>query len=302
MICYEGNCTNGTSQPPTEAGGSVCVSTAVIMLSFAFIGIVGNAFVFHIFGQDYKQCKSSSTFFILMMAVVDLFTCAIIIPWTAAMGCFKEFRNSIVIICYQMLATFCVLYTSLLCIAISIDRYFAVCKPLMFLMTMKRSRIVIFVAIVIAILFSVITVLPPFVYYATPGLGFALFVLTVIITVTLYINVWVVIFKRMKAKKTSVQPVSSHNEPSTVQQSNNSNVRKEKGRKDATIRTACIMFLITIVFIVTWIPSLLYSSGIITTGSFRSVIFFNNLINPLIYLSLNKRFKSRVFKIVCCKK
>lgn len=111
---------------PTKAQ-MIALTTMLSLLSV--IGSVGNTLVILVFKS--KQEKLVSTFYILVLSVVDLSTCLFIIPFTIYMEN-ARFRLSSDIVCkfYQFLITSNIPFSALIMVAIAFDRYFAICHPL----------------------------------------------------------------------------------------------------------------------------------------------------------------------------
>ena len=105
----------------------IALTTMLSLLSV--IGSVGNTLVILVFKS--KQEKLVSTFYILVLSVVDLTTCLFIIPFTIYMENVR-FRLSSDVACkfYQFLITSNIPFSALIMVAIAFDRYFAICHPL----------------------------------------------------------------------------------------------------------------------------------------------------------------------------
>ncbi|XP_013397145.1 muscarinic acetylcholine receptor M2 [Lingula anatina] len=72
------------------------------------------------------------------------------------------------------------------------------------------------------------------------------------------------------------------------------------------VRTAQIMAIVTIVYIVSYLPVFLYSYGVISQENgvqkfFTYMYFFNNVANTFIYAGLNKKFRAELVKMLKCR-
>ena len=112
------------------------------LLTFSIVGSVGNAIVVYIYSN--KKDKAISTIFIISLAIVDLLTCLLIIPFTITME-FINFRIVYDGLCkmYFFLITFNVPFSMFIMVAIAVDRYFCICHPFLGVMTVKRAKILI---------------------------------------------------------------------------------------------------------------------------------------------------------------
>ena len=72
-------------------------------------------------------------------------------------------------------------------------------------------------------------------------------------------------------------------------------------RKRKLMRRTVVMFsLITFLFMFSWVPTWLYSYGIVK-HRYNEFIFINNLVNPIIYYFFNRKFSAEIKKhLKCC--
>lgn len=77
-----------------------------------------------------------------------------------------------------------------------------------------------------------------------------------------------------------------------------SKMRKTRGVNAAHRRIAYVLLLVTVAFLVAWIPFLLMKLHLVPNiVSIRLTFFISNMINPLIYSFTNKQFRSNVYKL-----
>ena len=68
----------------------------------------------------------------------------------------------------------------------------------------------------------------------------------------------------------------------------------------ANVRTAATLFVVTVVFIVTFLPALLMSLEWMTWSYFFFYLYFaNNVANPVIYSFMNPNFRADLQRLVC---
>ncbi|XP_013409938.1 uncharacterized protein LOC106173368 [Lingula anatina] len=99
------------------------------MLSFISVtGTAGNALVLYVFGRNYE--RSSARIFILTLALLDLFTCSVIVPFTIAME-WVEFTLYSDFLCklYHFFVTSTVPLSAFVMAAIAVDRCLCICRP-----------------------------------------------------------------------------------------------------------------------------------------------------------------------------
>ena len=65
------------------------------------------------------------------------------------------------------------------------------------------------------------------------------------------------------------------------------------------IRTALMLFIVTVLFIVSYLPSILVSREYIKNSAYLFYLYFtNSAINPIIYSFLNKSFRLEIYKFM----
>ena len=332
MNCSVDNCTSGNSSNTLNfAIGSHFLPTNIVLGIIALFGILGNPMVVYIFYKKNKREKSSSGLFIIIMGVVDCVASVFIIPYTILMTAFR--MPTVTIIFYFFIVSWNLFYTMFLCVTVAVDRYLAVCKPLLFLLTYERAKILSFVNVLSSLAMNLVATIPPAnEYFTLYKINLILFICTVVTVFVLYTLVWISIHNRMRKKvgfqtdntthvgtAVTVDGGSSNNAPISalttskkpVTDATNTNnatrdvtaENKANKKKAETFRTALMLFMITLVFIVSWIPIILLH----TTGTFMAELtpltFLYNIANPVIYYFLNKRFATEVnqiFKKLMC--
>ncbi|XP_074655741.1 orexin receptor type 2-like [Tubulanus polymorphus] len=117
--------------------------TLVAMLIFlSVLGTAGNALVVYVFSK--RNDNQTSTMFIIALAVVDMMTCAVIIPFTIVMEHYRFYiGNDFLCKIYQFFVTSNVPYSALIMSGIAVDRYLCICHPFLHAMNIKRAKIVI---------------------------------------------------------------------------------------------------------------------------------------------------------------
>ncbi|GFR84673.1 cholecystokinin receptor type A [Elysia marginata] len=140
-------------------GPSLQTILLMIMLSvFAFVGSVGNGMVVFVFQR--VRDKSTAQLFIVFMAMIDLFTCMIIIPMTAFAE-YTEYRIKSDLLCkiYHFLITSKVPLSLFVMVAIAVDRYMCICRPLQRAITRTKAKVIIAALVLLAFTLGAFSVL-----------------------------------------------------------------------------------------------------------------------------------------------
>nr|ANO39030.1 GCR056 [Schmidtea mediterranea] len=137
-----------TNQIPTTIG---------ILIIISVIGSIGNLLVLIIYSQ--KRDKSTANQFIKTLAISDCIVCLVIIPFTIYIE-FNDWKVSIDMICksYYFLNNSSIPFGALLITLIAIDRFFCVCYPFLSLMTVKRSKVCVFIVFMMSVVLGVLSV------------------------------------------------------------------------------------------------------------------------------------------------
>lgn len=119
------------------------------LISISIIGLIGNLIVAFVYWQ--KKDKQTSTFFILILAFIDLSVCCLMIPMTIYIEYIK-YETSNLFICklHFFLLTTTVPSSSLLMTAIAFDRYFCICMANVKIITYPRAKLITLILLTIS--------------------------------------------------------------------------------------------------------------------------------------------------------
>ncbi|CAF0882035.1 unnamed protein product [Adineta steineri] len=128
------------------------VTMWIILLVTIIFGTIGNILVLYVYinRKDNKTC----TFFIKILAVVDLIICFILAPlelYQMTTGIRNEFLCKF----YGFLSTH-VLYSTFLITTIAFDRYFCICWPLYKIITIRRAHVIVIICGLLSSLFAIV--------------------------------------------------------------------------------------------------------------------------------------------------
>lgn len=114
--------------------------TVVTLLTLMSVfGTAGNILVLWVFRK--RKDKLVSTLFIIVLACVDLSTCACIIPYTIYMEIVGfHVRMDAVCKVYQFLITSNIPFSALIMVAIAVDRYLCICHPFLRSVSTRKAK------------------------------------------------------------------------------------------------------------------------------------------------------------------
>ena len=109
-----------------------------------------------LFYRQRVQDKTTSQVFIISLAVVDLITCLVIIPFTIVFEYLdSKVLNDVVCKVYQFLMTSKIPLSSILMVAIAFERYFCICHPHKRIINHRRARIAIAISSIISCFYGI---------------------------------------------------------------------------------------------------------------------------------------------------
>ncbi|CAF1397844.1 unnamed protein product [Rotaria sordida] len=130
----------------------IIIAVWIVLIITIVFGTTGNILVLYVYmnRNDNKTC----TFFIKMLAFVDLIICLILAPlelYQTTTGIHNEFFCKV----YGFLNTH-VLYSTFLITTIAFDRYFCICWPLYKIITIHRARAIVAICGLLSSLLAII--------------------------------------------------------------------------------------------------------------------------------------------------
>jgi len=300
----EGNVSNilGTS----NQGMFHAVTTAYqqIMLLLCILGLPGNLFVVVIY---IRKMTTSMRAYMFALGVVDTVICVcflvMLIVYTDKLG---------KLILVFVLNT-AVIFSTCLLAFLATERCLAIAKPHKFTLSTGRAKTALVVNAAFSVCYSaMLTVtlvfrLMPTYLILTTGLANACF----IIVIASYGAMAVILLKRMRSARrqigavamtsTSTEVVAITSMSTTASMSaaipktTAGPVAAAKPSKAAQAqRGTLVLFVVTAVFILCWLPFFLKNYGLPITDQFKRVFVINSIVNPFIYSFLSPMFRSDV--------
>ena len=324
----------------------VIVMTCMLSV-VSFVGIVGNALVIAV-NRRHRTYSHTLVRFITVMASCDLCVCAVIIPYRI-MSYHLVFPFAACKI-MELLTYSSVMYSVYVLMVVAVDRYFAVCKPLTFVLTPNKANVIAtFIAIV-----SFISAVPSGIMAGTvisctsdnsthtdytftgvcngDGKDYRLidrdgvlvysyylalnWIVLLIVVFIMYSAVFWTIYRRhevFRIRARKISPIIAEatkfaggdNTPSIQLQINNYLVGNDNSihmpslKRTSHVKAAKLLLLVTVVFVITWIPFLLIKLRAIPNVTvLRMTFFLSNMTNPILYSFTNERFRYSVRRLL----
>ncbi|CAL1547526.1 unnamed protein product, partial [Lymnaea stagnalis] len=142
-----------------EANDEVALELLPVMLFLgllSILGVVGNGFVCFIFTRKFS--KNSQNLLIVLLAVFDLHTCVLTIPYEIIdlrFYVYYIFDTDVICKVFKFVNTFCNAGSILVLLVIAVDRYRKVCKPLNSQLQLQSIRITFILIFVISACYSI---------------------------------------------------------------------------------------------------------------------------------------------------
>ena len=294
--------------------------TVVLRLMCA-LGIPGNVFVAVVYSQT---LKTSTRVYMFALAVVDTFVCLSVIVYT-------DRRLGRVV---KLLAFFAlnasVVFSVFVLTFVAMERYVAVCRPLVFSVSVRRAKIAL--TVITAVTFALgtmVTIVRLFELELLYRVLCAMLVITcVVVIVVCYILLALSLIRRVRLAKVehgiqSTQPgqadevastkaatasctTSTAKSTLTLRERQQLAATKSKEAREVQARKdVLLMFVITLVFIVCWTPFQL--KGLVelpVSADLKRVYTINSVVNPFIYSFISSMFRGDVrlfYRKMCAK-
>ncbi len=324
---------------------------AIMMLT----GFLGNVLVVYVFPA--KLSSGTQNILITTLAVFDLLTCIIAIPTEITdMRFFFTFSSEFACKMLRFINSFCAMCSILILLGIAVDRFRKVCRPHQKQLGPKQIKIVIVVSVLIATFFAWPTILIyglrtaetgiegltgkdcstndalkatlyPLIYN---GILALMFIIVAIVLCVLYVLIWRTAKRHTQTSRptpisgskksvTNIELSSADSETCSGPTKMSYSPNKTKPSRRRSNKTTTIAFLVTIVFILSFLPYLclsitralvkdfdynLNSTGTVFFNIFLRSYFVNSAANPIIYGVMNIRFRRECCKVLkqvfCC--
>ncbi|XP_069115843.1 alpha-1A adrenergic receptor-like [Argopecten irradians] len=216
---------NNTTVPQEHFDIIVLIPGSIFLLIDIII-VGGNLLVLMAVHRHPKLKKSVTTYFVINLAFSDLLLGLVVLPFSAILDILDSWPfGKILCIIWARLDVFCCTLSNLTLCVISVDRYIGVTRPLRYTVIMTRQKVILLIGIVW--LCSVAMTVPPLFGWGTSAppdpsnchhnmdtgyvffSAFGLFFLPSIIMSCLYLRIFQIVKRNLRAMKTGIKAAGS---------------------------------------------------------------------------------------------
>ena len=310
---YQPNVTTSAELREGHSSKYVYFPSTVAFL-ICMLGTPGNVLVIAVY---VRNMTTSTRVYLFALAVVDSVACVSGIILTGVPV--SQLTVTLLLTSGRMSTFFSVLLLAFL----STDRLVAVTRPHTFSLSASRAKMAL---IVIGMASATITTVVSVAYSLEYAQFARIFVIcitfySVIVMIVCYTAMAIVMLKNLKRVRTKVghqsgkqsfdpgpsAALGSTLELSRVSKTNNmmseqhrtatiavANSSKTSAKQTHVYKGMTLLFTITIVFVVCWMPLWLSFAGVYVPKNLRATFFFNSAINPFTYCVVSKMFRKDV--------
>lgn len=294
---------------------------------YFILGVITNLLIAFAYPNSSKTSTTLSNFFIKNLSIVDFFTCLLVVPQSLFLE--LGFITNLAL-CRVSLGVnyFLVAYSIGIVGCLAVERWFAIKKP-----HVLKKKLVIIISISLAILASIIGLTFSFFYEISPferldGRKFSncnfraslggivlgiilmlMFFVVLLIVIFCYISIYIVITKKI-SRRSKVQSTFEKNSVNTTCDQQTSTTRECQNPKEnknktkissnheslkSQIRSASMLFGVTLIFFLTWTPFWLDTLRVINRNQILQYTFFiNNCTNFFVYFIFQETFRKKI--------
>ncbi|CAC5388303.1 unnamed protein product [Mytilus coruscus] len=343
--------TNKTLEEYSEEEASRRLIPVIYLGILMIVGIIGNALV--LISYPMKFSVRTHRTFITGLAIPDILVCLVIVPFEIVEMRYQyRFYNAIVCKLFRTCSHWFSMASIFVLTQLSYDTYQRICKPLKEQISIKKAKIYIGGGYIISLCLSSLSffgsgirivsldnftvghdcsLADEYVDTLLPVIGEGVITLMVFTCIFFLVLLYSLIgrkifiqskFRRQFHAKTSSESRGNKasNKIFTISKTRNTEETKRKSPESPLNRITKIAFMITVVFILSFIPHAIISlltalkgSFLVEPGSVASLIMpilarsvmINNVVNPIIYGFMDKRFRQSCnmiwMNLVCCR-
>ena len=278
----------------------------VLTIGMSVLGVPGNVLVIAVY---IMKMTSSTRVYMFALAVADLAVC--ISGIGLAMLNFDHITEEVLVFSGHMSLTF----SMMLLAFVSLERLMAVRRPHTFSLCVHRAkRALLVIAAAAALTALVLTVaranhnrmlltfLPAFVILGNSVVMIFSYTLMAVTLLMRAMHVRATVHAASKPSVPScstalaVNPVAT--KPESTSERNicqrNSRTKQLTTKHGKTAKDITLLFIITVVFFVCWLPHWLSESGLDVPKDVRRIYILNSVVNPFIYSAVSRMFRDDV--------
>ena len=280
----------------------------VVALVICVLGIPGNVLVVAVYVQ---KMTTSIRMYMFALAVVDLVTCVYgIVIATATFG---YVGTELAKHCAFLTLSF----SSFLLVFVSVERLLAVRHPNTFSLSLSRAKRALVAITVAAVISAVVQTIARVIEnrMLLYGCRAIIIVACAVVMIVCYSLMGITVVLKERAAHSTVGIASSAPLPgpstmsagrielSTVSGTTNTTSCKHEAKpciksttaiKPNTLKNMYLLFMVTFIFLVSWIPLWVNNVGFETPLYARRAFFLNSLVNPYIYSVMSRMFRTDV--------
>ena len=277
------------------------------LLSAVVLGLPGNALVVVVY---ITNMTTSTRVYLFALAVADT---AICISGIVLSLMFDVTRSLVAAVISLIILVVAVTFSMVLLVFVSIERLVAVRRPQTFDMNPTRAKTCILVLFFIAVLFTIVHGLATYMNYTV----FVTFIRTSFLTasalimVTCYTLIGATLLKKVMTSRKQIADINIQlsgqssnptNSKITVaivqsdvtQSPSVTNVTRITAKQTQNVKSIALLFIITVVFVVCWMPGVLRVLGVKVSQDVTHLYVFNSVVNPFIYGVASAMFREDV--------
>ena len=279
-------------------------SPSLVLLSVIVLGFPGNILVIVIY---ITNMKTSTRIYMFALAVADTAICMSGVVISLA------FNHDVTNMIFQYILYVALTFSMVLLVFVSIERLIAVRRPHTFNMNPKRAKIYLLVFLLCTSLFSIANWWATYMEYTHVVVVSKTSFLTAsaLIMVTSYTLIGMTLLKKAivssnKIAGTSINVSNQRSYPSDntlsgayvqsglVQSATVTVVSNQNAKEIKTFKSMFLLFVITVVFVVCWLPTWLHIMGFNVSKDVAHIFVLNSVVNPFIYGVASAMFREDV--------
>ena len=271
---------NDSAQYTTDSALQYNIITVVL----GVIGLPGNVFVIAVY---IGNMTTSTNVYMFALAVADtaICICAIIL---------KHATNSYLTLNVVLFSIDLAISFSMHLLAfVSIERLVAICWPHKFNMSAVRAKTALCIMAVATFVSGVVLVVARLRSYELISriVRLLIIVICVMIMTVCYAAIAIRLLTNARVARQKVGVIVMSMSSTGNSQQLNSAVGTAETKQAKALRGVCLVFIVTVVFIASWLPQWLSYVGVSVSIAMKRIFLLNSIVNPFIYSVASAMFR-----------